>query len=287
MLLIISNKKDTTTDYLESILRYYKIDVLRFNTDLSLKSTKFCYDGINSIICVNGRKYYPENFANVWYRRPEHLKHPEFDSSPEGRCVLEEWTEALESFFACIDKSKWMNHPASNEAASHKIEQLIRVKSFGFRVPDTLVTQDACQLKQFYEKHRGKIVVKPMATGYVERPEGAKDSQIYTNFINLSHLDNLDDLINCPTLFQEYVEKRYDVRITVVDERIHPVRLTARQPDGSQRCDIRRNNMKDVTYEIVALPRDIEYAIKKLMKYYGLRFAAIDMAVDLFSNWFF
>ena len=287
MLLIISNSQDVTADYLGTVLKQHRIKFLRLDTDLSLQQMKFYYDGIKPLIYINRKEYHPEDFTNVWYRRPEHLKHPQFDSSPEGKFILEEWAEALESFLACIEKPRWMNHPACNVAASHKIEQLIKAKSFGFRVPDTLVTHDANQLRSFYGKHNGKIIVKPMASGYIERPEGQRHSQVYTNRVMPDHLDNLDDLTNCPTLFQEYIEKRCDVRITVVDKHIHAVELTAREPDGLQRCDIRRNNMEDVAYRMIPLPRDIEQAIKILMGYYGLRFAAIDMAVSLYDDWFF
>jgi hypothetical protein len=126
-----------------------------------------------------------------------------------------------------------------------------------------------------------------MARGNVERPEGQRDSLIYTNLVMRDHLDNLDDLPSCPTLFQQYIEKRCDVRITVVDQHIHAVALTVREPDGSQRCDVRRDNMKDVIYETMTLPRDAEQAVRRLMRYYGLRFGAIDMAVSLRGDWFF
>lgn len=287
MLLIVSNSQDVTADYLGAVLRQHRIKFLRLDTDLSLRQMKFCYDGVKPLIYIDGAEYQPEDFTNVWYRRPEHLKHPQFDGSPEGKVVLEEWAEALESFFAPIEKPRWMNHPSCNVAASHKIEQLIRAKSFGFTVPDTLVTQDANQLRSFYGRHNGKIIVKPMASGYIERPEGQRDSLVYTNRVMPDHLENLDDLPACPTLFQQYIEKRCDVRITVVDEDIHTVELTAREPDGSQRCDVRRNNMEDVTYRTIPLSRDTERAVRKLMRYYGLRFAAIDMAISVLGDWFF
>src|SRR5206468_1650617 len=63
--------------------------------------------------------------------------------------------------------------------------------------------------------------------------------------------------------------------------------LTASDPDGSQRCDIRRNNMDDVTYRPIALPVDIESKIRELMRHYRLRFAAIDMAVTPSDQWVF
>ena len=73
----------------------------------------------------------------------------------------------------------------------------------------------------------------------------------------------------------------------MVDDAVHGVTLTAAEPDGSQRCDIRRNNMSDVRYEKIDLPDDIRSGLIELMRFYELRFAAIDMVIDVEGNWHF
>ena len=205
---------------------------------------------------------------------------------PEGAFVLDEWTEALEGFFAHVPNSRWMNHPASNAAASRKVEQLTTARALGFLVPDTLVTQDADSLRRFHARHGGKIVVKPLGRGCVER-KTENSSLVYTNAVSTEHLASLDDLASCPTLFQQLIDKSADVRVTVVDQVIHAVELTAPGPDGRQRCDIRRNNMEDVNYRVIDLPPEMQFRIRALMAHYGLRFAAIDLVVDIAGEWFF
>jgi glutathione synthase/RimK-type ligase-like ATP-grasp enzyme len=287
MLLILTNSHDATAEYLEAQLKKHSVAFLRFDTDSSLDKTQVSYrDGV-PILRVDGQSYQPELFGNVWYRRPERLKHEALDDSPEGRFIYGEWAEALEGFLAHIPKARWVNHPTSNVGASHKIEQLTMARSLGFAVPETLVTQDANDLQLFFARHEGQIIVKPMASGYVERSEGETDSLVYTNRVHIKHLQNLDDLPTNPTLFQRYINKRCDVRITVVDEDVHAVALTALEPDGSQRCDIRRNNMDDVKYEGTSLPDDVALRIRTLMAHYGLRFAAIDMAIAADGKWYF
>jgi glutathione synthase/RimK-type ligase-like ATP-grasp enzyme len=100
-------------------------------------------------------------------------------------------------------------------------------------------------------------------------------------------LECLDDLRACPTLFQEYIDKRSDVRITVVDSHFCAAELLAADSDGKQRCDVRRNNMEDVAYRRVALPEDVECKLRRLTEHYSLRFAAIDMVIDTRGEWFF
>ena len=286
MLLILTNTKDVTADYLTERLEAEGVGCLRFDTDDWLPKTRFIYEDGLPVLEVEGSPYQPSRFTNVWYRRPERLRGDLLDDTPEGRFVYGEWAEALEGFFGHIPHERWMNHPSRNVGASHKIEQLTTARTLGFRVPDTLVTQDERKLRAFFSKHCGKVIVKPLARGYVERPDGGVDSLVYTNQVRESHLETLDDLPASPTLFQECIDKSLDVRITVVDGHVHAVTLTAQEPDGTQRCDVRRNNMEDVEYEEIVLPAEIAEKVRTLMRRYGLRFAAIDMAIGTDRTWY-
>jgi glutathione synthase/RimK-type ligase-like ATP-grasp enzyme len=184
----------------------------------------------------------------------------------------------LEGFLAFVDLPKWMNHPIWNASASHKIEQLSRAQTLGFIVPRTLVTQNADAMRDFWRMNHGKVIAKPLSTGHVRRSANEQDSIIFTNTVLATQLDDLEDLANCPTLFQEQIEKEADIRITVVDDDVHAVELIAHEQNGSQRCDIRRNDMKEVQYRPLSLPLDLVYKIRALVGHYCLRFAAIDMA---------
>jgi glutathione synthase/RimK-type ligase-like ATP-grasp enzyme len=287
MLLILSNCQDATSDYLAGILRQQSVDFFRFDTDVGLENATFEYSVGCPRLNIDGRCFTPDNFTNVWYRRPERLKHPKIDDSPEGKLTLEEWTECLEAFLAHIPRQRWVNHPSANVAASQKLEQLTTARRLRFDVPDTLVTQDARQLKDFFHKHHGKLIAKPLSVGHVERKDSNQDTIIYTSEVEAQHLDELVDLGSCPTLFQQRVDKVSDIRITVVDRDIHAIELIAKESDGSQRCDIRRNNMDDVNYRKIELPTNVATKIISLTEHYGLRFAAIDMAVTTRGEWIY
>ena len=287
MLFILTNSQDATASFLVPFLEKGGVPFVRFDTDLILPRTAFAYRSGEPILRIDNDRYEPDDVAGIWYRRPEQLKHDRFDGSPEAKYTQAEWTEFIENFFAHVPKHKWVNHPSCNAAASRKLEQLTAAAALGFGIPDTLVTQEPSALREFYDRHQGRIIAKPVSTGYIERPGEQSDSLIYTNRVLEEHLRNLNDLAVCPTLFQEFIDKAYDVRITVMDEDVHAVALFAEDGSGSQRCDIRRNNMSDVTYSKIELPDHVRAGIVRLMARYGLRFAAVDMAVSAAGQWFF
>lgn len=287
MLLVITNSTDATADYLLSRLTEVSVPFIRINTDSAVDRITFSYQPGKPSLRINERWYEPTDFSTVWYRRPERLISDRIPDTPEGRCVLDEWSESLEGFFAHIPRIRWMNYPAANALASRKLEQLTTARNLGFIIPDTIVTQDAAILRSFFSKHEGDVIVKPLGRAYIERPNEDGDSLIFTNQINDCDLQDLTDIPRCPTLFQQAVRKVSDIRITVVDSDIHSVELTAKDGDGRQRCDIRRYNMQDVTYHAISLPDNVANAVRKLVSFYELRFAAIDMAVSEDKNWYF
>lgn len=287
MLLIITNSLDAHVNYLAPILERENIAVLRFDTDRSVGEFQIRWTGDLPCLVVEDRCFHAAQFTNVWYRRPERLIVGHLPDSPESRFALDEWTEALEGFFALIPAARWANHPSANVAASHKIEQLTRAKSLGFSVPETLLTQDPASLRAFYDQHSGHVIAKPLARGYVERSGEEMDSLIYTTRLSADHLDDLDDLRECPTLFQQEIDKQADVRITAMDGEFHVVELLAADETGNQRCDIRRNNMEDVTHRQIELPEEVHAKLVELMRGYSLRFAAIDMAITRTGEWVF
>lgn len=287
MLLIITNGSDATADYLLSRLTEASVPFVRFDTNTALERVTFSFNPGNPSLQIEGQWYGPEDFSTVWYRRPERLISSKIPDTPEGKCTLDEWSESLEGFFAHIPRMRWMNFPAANALASRKLEQLTNAQRLGFTIPDTIVTQDSAMLRTFFVKHNEEVIVKPLARAYIERPDSEADSIIFTNRVRETDFDHLDDLAGCPTLFQQSVRKQSDIRITIVDCDIHAFELTAKDIDGRQRCDIRRNNMLDVKYRTINIPQDVTVALRRLVASYGLRFAAIDMAVATDGQWYF
>ncbi len=287
MVLVLTNSLDATATFLIPILEDAGVGTLRLNTDELVPRLIGTYKHSRPELKLDNRVLQADEIQHIWYRRPERLTASFFDGSPEGNYARLEWTEFVECFLAHIPIHKWMNHPARNTGASRKLEQLTIASKLGFIIPDTLVTQDEVELRKFFERHSGKIIAKPMSTGYVERPYEDCDTLIYTNQVAESHLKDLSDLKNCPTLFQQFIRKSSDVRITIVDNDVHAVELYAAESSGEQRCDIRRNNMEDVVYRPITLPSAIERKILQFVRHYGLRFGAIDMAVTNDGEWIF
>ncbi len=113
---------------------------------------------------------------------------------------------ALNSFLDNVN-CFWVNPPAAIALHRTKVHQLQLLLRAGLRVPDSLVTNNATALREFYEKHQGRVICKPLYQG--------------TFFHLLSKEDlepeRLERLALNPLLFQEYIEG-VDIRVNMVGE---------------------------------------------------------------------
>lgn len=285
MILVLTNSKDATADYLCNLLSNRGGNFLRINTDTIARSVRLRY-AKDIELWQNGRPISPKDISAVWLRRPEPIVCGPASSPESGHCS-EEWAEALEGFLAPIPFERWVNHPTANARAGHKIDQLAQARQLGLSVPKTIVTQDADELRAFYEQCQRRIIVKPLSSGYIERLSARDDTLIYTNRVGRSQLTRRQLLGRCPTLFQEEIVKSTDVRVCIIDGKFYSVALAATDEHGAQRVDVRRNNMRDVDYKALTLPARIKRLTKTLVESYRLRFAAVDYVVDMNGDWFF
>jgi len=287
VLVILTNSGDATADYLSDRLRREEIAFTRLDTDLLSDSLEVEYSDLRATLRIAGRRFAPEDISNVWFRRPREIVSSAGNDGAERSHTRAEWAEALEGFLCQVPIEKWMNHPGHNVMASHKIEQLTRASRAGLRIPDTIVTQSSEAFHAFWEKCCGRVVVKPLASGFLERATPEQDTNIYTSQVALEDISLINLLKHCPTLCQQLVDKEADVRVIVVDGDIHSVSLVARESNGTQRLDVRRDNMRDVFYTSVNPPSSVQTALLALIESYKLRFAAIDFGINNAGEWFF
>jgi len=285
--LVLTNSSDATADFLSAKLEQSGIPSLRLDTDAFADEALLSATETAAQLYVGSECFTPESFSHVWLRRPL-APAPKASVDRDEKLHLErEWAAALEGWLARIPSKRWMNHPSSNGLASHKIEQLRRANRMGLEVPPSLVTQSRAAALKFYDDNEGAAVVKPIHGGYIPRQDAHTDTVIYTHGISADEIRLFPAAHACPTLLQRRVEKKCDVRITVVDDDFHAVGLSAMDESGAQRLDIRRAGMAGVTYTALKLPAAVKDALQRYLASYHLRFAAIDMVVDQADRWIF
>jgi glutathione synthase/RimK-type ligase-like ATP-grasp enzyme len=108
----------------------------------------------------------------------------------------------------------------------------------------------------------------------------------YTHVIVDGDLDLLDDLRLAPAIFQEFVPKSYEVRITCVGTTTVPVAIYSQEHSGAAE-DWRRVPYPELRHAVIDLPVRVEKACLDLMARFKLNFAAFDFIVTPSGEWIF
>lgn len=266
MILIITHKEDFTADFVIEKLNNKGIEYFRLNCE-DIDKEKYIFQGSNNFdFIVNNI----ESFNSVWFRRTR-LPVIESENEAEKFYILSDYDSLFENIFHLINAKKWLSHPKHVYEAENKIFQIKTAQSIGFRVPDSLITNSHSKLISFFDKHKNNIIIKPIRQGRIKQKDGFKT--IFTNKIDLAKIKKIRDFDLTPCIFQEYVEKEYEIRVTVIGEKVFSAKVNS-QAKEKTKIDWRKEK---IPFEPYKLPSSISDKCLEITKKLNLSFSAIDL----------
>jgi glutathione synthase/RimK-type ligase-like ATP-grasp enzyme len=267
--LVVTNKQDVSADWLIRELRRREHDFLPLNTeDLPQMATSWHSEAAEFVVRPkDGSTVRLSDISSVWYRRPgrPYGDRPSPDS-PDA--VLNAQWRALLDAMALARPSIWVNHPLRNSAAESKIRQLQAAVASGFRIPQTLVSNDPDTIRTFCSDVRD-VIVKALDSPLVV--VGSTEAFMFTTHVTADHLVDDTALSAAPMIYQERIQPREDIRVTVVGSAV----FAARAANVSEQ-DWRLES-HPVLFEPCDIPEAAADACRRLVSSLGLTFGAIDL----------
>lgn len=284
--LVISNSNDDHANLVIPALRRRGVDVIRIDTPKIVAGTHLETSIIEGTIETRVRTdEYSGDLTDVrsaWYRRPEL---PSFTELPPEHQVFAraETAAALQSLWRLID-CLWISLPNRIATAGRKLVQLRAAASLGFEIPRTLMTNRADAVRDFADATGGSFIYKTMAQPAIEYSTGEVGA-IYTSMVTAAHMTEVDRVALVPCLFQEYIPKEFEVRVTVFGSRLFAAAIHSQSSERS-RADWRRYDAS-VAYTPLGLPKEVETRCVDLVSAFGLQFGAIDLIMTPDGRWVF
>lgn len=273
MVLIVTNRRDLTADWLILELERRAASFVRFNTEDFPSRCSLSWSPEGDAIFRLGSQccFHSDKIRSVWYRRPAPAAIPADLPDEDAAWAARESKAALDGALEMIP-AQWVSHPEAIRGASSKPLQLRDARSLGFDVPDTVITNDPDELERLWQRSPDGVVCKALTDGRV-RTTG-EQALLFTTQID--H-DQVAALGPEPHLFQALVPKLYDVRITVIGDDIFATRIESQvRADG--RVDWRRAEGAKLKHTREQLPDELADRCLELVHRYGLRFGAVDLA---------
>lgn len=274
-ILILSGTGDAHAKHMCSVLEAKRMPYFLFPTEQYPFHSTITLDGNrNYSLEFEGRTVLLDEHWSIWNRRIFPTIFPvEFPTELE-EMVKTEIKTTLHGFLE-THKGFVVNRPSSNTNAGNKSEQLLRARKLGFRTPDSIITNSPSHAQNFYTKHNGDIIFKMQKLPIVRF--GEQDYRtIMTRRVSVEDLGDLERIRNCPCLFQERIEKDYEIRLTVIGEKLFPIAIYSQDSEYSL-DDFRRYDFEKVKYELVDIPPNLRTKVLRLAREYKLEYAAIDL----------
>lgn len=285
--LICSASEDEHVLVAVKLLQSFKVQVDFFQTDKigSQCNLKYDTDKGSYVITVDGVESKLDEYTSIWVRKPFTGSLKELEMTREQQVRLDyKIVESRSLFNSMLLAAKDLdilviNDVVSGFSAQFKCTQLIKASQVGFKVPKTIMSSNKVEIEKFINSVGGHCVIKTIGN-HAAFWRDRKDGELMTHRITQEFFANYykNNELDYVLYLQEEILKKYELRITVVGNKIFPCRINSQKHSESS-LDWRWIDPEQMEHEMVKLPAAVEESCFNLCRSYGLQYGAIDMAV--------
>jgi len=280
MILILSENDDHVGLVTESLKElgadFYVFNPADFPANASL-TIAFDRRGISRrLLRTSVRVIDLDQVSAVWVRRPRRPQAAEEVHNEEQRqWIALESREFLDGLWQTMDCLWVPGRPRHTHFRYNKIYHLRLAAKLGFTIPDhTVMTNDPDEILPAYTESCGRMVSK----GVYLPASAIRDGEQHvarTHFVHRRDLAAYRSVRFVPTIFQNSIPKKIELRVTVVGSRVFAAAIDS-QASRVTRDDWRRFDNDRSVYREYRLPLEVEKRCVRLTQALGLCFGTID-----------
>lgn len=185
-----------------------------------------------------------------------------------------EWGFLLQSLPMLLSQASWVNDPSAQQRLANKPYQLRLAQNVGLSIPSTRITNNPSTALELFVPDR-EVAFKTLAN-FVFPP----DKYIFTTRISREEVTRRSRAIQrAPAIFQEYIEKDFELRITVVGQQLFATKINSQRSSSTQ-TDWRRSQLEQGLYEPTELQPELAARIRAFHDTAGLVYGAYDFVVS-------
>lgn len=288
-LLVISSKYDLHADYIINKCNAIgkQDDVIRLNTEDFASNCKVVFNGNDFEIKIldSGRTFTDSEILSVWFRRPKKVMVDKINDEGVADFITNQSEAFLNGLYhSLLDTAKWINPIDTLQKGQHKITQLKLAKSIGFNVPKVLIT-NSVETAEFFFSQTAQVCNKSL-----NRPNYYLDGEFrtfYTKKVDINDFKEHHKSIElCPTFFEEYIEKAFDIRVVVIESEVFAFKIDSQSNLDSQ-IDFRGADATKIIHTPYTLPSDIIEKVLKFVEASGLIYSSMDLVLSTDNEYYF
>ena len=289
MILLYTNKEDSHPTHVIQHLKAWGVEVFRLNTECLLTDYAFSWQSD-----ANGCDFHIRNIRNqlelssrqvtaIWDRRPQIPRELPFPHEQEeiNHHILEEAHGFLSFLRYWMRNIYSIGSIVEDRPADSKMLQTAVAHELGMRTPDTCISNRKAPLAQF-ASHYADVLLKPLSNSDIQIGDTDQEYAFYAQKVPSEALLQQPEEAFSQTVSyaQNYVDKAYELRITVCCEDVVACKIDSQaQDDDKGKIDWRQGYEHDLKHEIVDIPEHIKTFCRQFLAKMKLNFGCFDFIV--------
>ncbi|MGB6134138.1 MAG: hypothetical protein WBG54_20315 [Acidobacteriaceae bacterium] len=222
----------------------------------------------------------------VWIRRPEAPSLNPNVAEADRKFAQGEYRWFSDSLMRLLEMLpvRCINRYSASRMIRNKAVQLVLAESCGMRIPRTLMSNAPGAVRDFLHQQAAASICKAFFP-HVWRAEGDQSVAVTETFEVSEDMLPADEVLTyAPAIYQEKVEKEFDVRMVLLGGAVYSYGLY--NPKGSidWRQDVTQGHVR---VESLGTPEDIRRQVLAFAQKSGIVFGSFDFAVDREGQWWF
>lgn len=288
--LVITSCEDPHCDYVINKFNEQGLQesIIRLNTEDFLTNAEISFSNKSFRVKLRDsqKDFSNDEIISVWFRRPKKINFAKYGDKGIDTFVEQQANAVLRGLYFCMhDTALWINSLTSMHRARIKLQQIFLAQEINFNVPATLITNKPSEAIAFFDEH------KLICNKSIDEPNFSIDGRLYPYLTKLVKTrddieKSFEGISSCPTLFQQYIDKAFDIRVIVLGKQIFAFEIHS-QADELSKIDFRGKSPDNLEHKLHQLPDDISNKILEFMKRQGLVYSAFDFVYSRDNNYYF
>ena len=293
--LILTRAQDEHAAYIRAGLVNRGIEVdCWFTSDFPSRQSQTVSFGIQPSLKITTdlSEYDLRDYTMAWYRRPNApnanyavIDRRDREYVHRAGMLYQGGLDLLLSKPFGMGSPVWINAPRAAQAAEMKVYQLAVAQDCGWRIPETIISNDVHAIKAFLNTRGGTAVHKTL--GFYSWTDDGYLAPTRSSRITEADLGNGSAPMHSPEIFQEEILKKVEIRAFFFGPNYFALRFFPREK-ANDRIDWRDYHAPDRSiYETFTLPEDIEKRCRDMLNRLGLISGSFDLLVDKNDRYIF
>lgn len=216
-----------------------------------------------------------EQASAIWWRqKPTPMPSLSVEGLYDHYFVNREWNHLIDGLGALTHAFE-VNSRSVQAVSANKVLQLKYAQQLGFRVPRTLVSNDADAVILFMRQHNLPSCIYKTFTPYMP-PSGAITFSTLVDEHQI--IMRRAELALAPGIFQEFIPKAFELRVTVVGDDVFTARVSSTASAAAE-VDWRRDQLSNI-FSSGTLDETVLDRLHQLQNLLGLHYCAYDLIVS-------